>query len=278
MSWNNTLNISKKIYLDTDFWNDCLIENEKQNKHILNKKKKYITSYQSISSTEMNSPNSIINSLFTPNKKTNYIFDNKIRKQTNLKRTKSQKSIENLCKMYEKWKISRIKFKEKKERIRKEIKKKEMKECTWNPKLISKYNNNYNHYDNKYYNKLYNGNLIKKQEKNINNSNNEEITFKPFINENVNLKNIFYNGININQDFSNYSFFYRLEKARSNEKEKENAFKVKNLPKCRMKKNRMKTLKEKEFKRKFHKILFEINLQIDSNNTNTNNDKKKFIY
>ena len=40
----------------------------------------------------------------------------------------------------------------------------------------------------------------------------------------------------------------------------------------------MKTLKEKEFKRKFHKILFEINLQIDSNNTNTNNDKKSFIY
>ena len=125
MSWNNTLNISKKIYLDTDFWNDCLIENEKQNKQILNKKKKNITSYQSISSTEMNSPNSIINSLFTPNKNT--IFDNKIRKQTNLKRTKSQKSIENLCKMYEKWKISIIKFKEKKERIRKEIKKKKIK-------------------------------------------------------------------------------------------------------------------------------------------------------
>jgi hypothetical protein len=153
-----------------------------------------------------------------------------------------------------------------------------MKECTWNPKLISKYNNNYNHYDNKYYNKLYNGNIIKKQEKNIDNSINKEITFKPFINENVNLKNIFYNGININQDFSNYSFFYRLEKARSNEKEKENAFKVKNLPKCKMKTNSMKTLKEKDFKRMFHKILFEINLQIDSNNTNSINDKKSFIY
>ena len=45
-----------------------------------------------------------------------------------------------------------------------------------------------------------------------------------------------------------------------------------------MKTNSMKTLKEKDFKRMFHKILFEINLQIDSNNTNSINDKKSFIY
>lgn len=267
---DNSINISNRIELETDFWNDCLIENSKEKKENINKKKKNMTSYQSISSTEMNSPNSM--KIFTPNQNMKNIYK---KKDTNLKRSKSQKSIENLCKMYEKWKISRTKLIEKRERIKKENYNKQMKECTWTPKLISKYNNYYYY---KYKHKLYNSNLIKKKEKNSDNSFNEEITFKPSINNNVNLNHIFYNGININKDFSNYYFFYRLNKARSNEKEKLNAFKVRNLPKCRIIKNSMKNLKEKEFKKNFHKILFEINLQIDSKNYNSNKGEKSFIY
>ena len=287
---NNSLDNSNIINpnFDTDFWNDCLpIKNENNKKHISlsNKRKKYNKLFQSISSTEMNSPLSHINSFISPNQKLNINENNNKNKNSSKhfskKRSNSQKAIQSCCKMYERWKISRKKLLEKKEKIRQEMKNKEMEECTWSPNVISHYNEKKsNDYIYKKNNKWYKNHLIKNQEKKLNqiNSVEEGITFKPYINDNVNFNNIFDNGININNDFSNYCYFYRLEKARMNEKEKKNAFKVKNIPKCRIIKKPLVQLNKVQFKQKFHKILFDMNLQMESNNNYDNNGKEFFLY
>ena len=287
---NNSLDNSNIINpnFDTDFWNDCLpIKNENNKKHISlsNKRKKYNKLFQSISSTEMNSPLSHINSFISPNQKLNINENNNKNKNSSKhfskRRSNSQKAIQSCCKMYERWKISRMKLLEKKEKIRKEMKNKEMEECTWSPNVISHYNEKKsNDYIYKKNNKWYKNHLIKNQEKKLNqiNSVEEGITFKPYINDNVNFNNIFDNGININNDFSNYCYFYRLEKARMNEKEKKNAFKVKNIPKCRIIKKPLVQLNTVQFKQKFHKILFDMNLQMESNNNYENNGKDFFLY
>ena len=287
---NNSLDNSNIINpnFDTDFWNDCLpIKNENNKKHISlsNKRKKYNKLFQSISSTEMNSPLSHINSFISPNQKLNINENNNKNKNSSKhfskRRSNSQKAIQSCCKMYERWKISRKKLLEKKEKIRQEMKNKEMEECTWSPNVISHYNEKKsNDYIYKKNNKWYKNHLIKNQEKKLNqiNSVEEGITFKPYINDNVNFNNIFDNGININNDFSNYCYFYRLEKARMNEKEKKNAFKVKNIPKCRIIKKPLVQLNTVQFKQKFHKILFDMNLQMESNNNYENNGKDFFLY
>ncbi len=287
---NNSLDNSNIINpnFDTDFWNDCLpIKHENNKKHISlsNKRKKYNKLFQSISSTEMNSPLSHINSFISPNQKLNINENNNKNKNSSKhfskRRSNSQKAIQSCCKMYERWKISRKKLLEKKEKIRQEMKNKEMEECTWSPNVISHYNEKKsNDYIYKKNNKWYKNHLIKNQEKKLNqiNSVEEGITFKPYINDNVNFNNIFDNGININNDFSNYCYFYRLEKARMNEKEKKNAFKVKNIPKCRIIKKPLVQLNKVQFKQKFHKILFDMNLQMESNNNYDNNGKEFFLY
>ncbi len=287
---NNTILNSKIINpnFDTEFWNDCLpIKNENKNKKISlsNKKKKNNNISKSISSTEMNSPLSHINSFISQNQKLNLKENNNQNKNfsKNLSkcRSNSQKAIQSCCEMYERWKISRMKLLEKKEKIRKEMKNKEMEECTWSPNVISHYNEKKsNDYIYKKNNKWYKNHLIKNQEKKLNNMNSvqEGITFKPYINDNVNFNNIFDNGININNDFSNYCYFYRLEKARMNEKEKKNAFKVKNIPKCNIIKKPLVQLKKDQFKKNFHKILFDMNLQMESNNNYENNGKDFFLY
>ena len=233
----------------------------------------------------MNSPLSHINSFISPNQKLNINENNNKNKNSSKhfskRRSNSQEAIQSCCKMYERWKISRKKLLEKKEKIRQEMKNKEMEECTWSPNVISHYNEKKsNDYIYKKNNKWYKNHLIKNQEKKLNqiNSVEEGITFKPYINDNVNFNNIFDNGININNDFSNYCYFYRLEKARMNEKEKKNAFKVKNIPKCRIIKKPLVQLNKVQFKQKFHKILFDMNLQMESNNNYDNNGKEFFLY
>ena len=288
---NNSLDNSNIINpnFDTDFWNDCFsIQKENKNKQISlsNKKKKNSNIFQNISSTEMNSPVTHINSFISPNQNLNINENNNNQSKNFPKnfskcRSNSQKAIQSCCEMYERWKISRMKLLEKKEKIRKEMKNKEMEECTWSPNVISHYNEKKsNDYIYKKNNKWYKNHLIKNQEKKLNNMNSvqEGITFKPYINDNVNFNNIFDNGININNDFSNYCYFYRLEKARMNEKEKKNAFKVKNIPKCRIIKKPLVQLNKVQFKQKFHKILFDMNLQMESNNNYDNNGKEFFLY
>ena len=104
-----------------DFWDDCLPLIKSKNNNVRNK-------------TQCN-------------QQTNILFNKLVNKHPelrenietrNLTRIRSQKAIENCCKMYDRWKQSRAISQEKKEKLRNTLISKEMQNCTWIPKINRK--------------------------------------------------------------------------------------------------------------------------------------------
>ena len=120
-----------------DFWKDCFGSSVKENIKKVNYGNTDRNNY-----TILNEEN-----------------ESKGTKNKELNRCQSQKAIQNCCQMYERWKNEQKKRNQKRDNLKKILKNKEMKQCTWKPKTnkwkaTPKLKNDYSQYKKKTYIKI----------------------------------------------------------------------------------------------------------------------------
>lgn len=95
-----------------EFWNDCITPNDTG---MFNK-----TTFRIHNTARSNSQNQ---------------FNTKREKGKELKKSRSQKAIDNCCMMYEQWKLSLKGKNQKRERLKNIYTSHELKQCTWMPRI-----------------------------------------------------------------------------------------------------------------------------------------------
>lgn len=136
-----------------EFWNDCVSPN---NAEMFNK-----TSFPIHNTARSNSQNQ---------------FNTKRENGKEIKKSRSQKAIDNCCMMYEQWKLSLKGKNQKREQLKNIYRSHELKQCTWMPRINKRKSNLKNKKDNNHNNNSIPKNKTRKM---IINFELDENTYKP---------------------------------------------------------------------------------------------------